>query len=148
MTRRTAAVPVRCAPTPRRPRSRPGWGLLTYSRIVVRNGVRRRVDPKSYSGKLQVAAGRRNSRPVGQPDKLGHAPHPEFAHHTAPVDLDGLFHRAQACGDLLVEPPGDHVLKHLALTMGEGGEPALDRFAFLPLLARGGIDFGRMHDGR
>src|SRR5262245_59340546 len=147
MTMRTTGAPARCARMPRHPRSRPGWGFVTCCRIVVRNGLRRRVDPRSYSGLLPTAD-RLDSGPVGQPDKLGDAPHPELGHHAAPVDLDGLFHRAEAGGDLLVEPPGDHVLKDLALTVGEGGEPFFDRFAFLPLLARGGIDLGRMYNGR
>src|SRR4029079_1456033 len=130
MTRRTGGVPARCALMPRRPRSRPGWGFLTYRRIVVRNSMRRRVDPKSYSGLLPTAR-RRDSGPVGEPNELGDASHPQLRHHASAVHFDRLFHRAQAGGNLLVESPRDHVLKHLALSVGEGGEPVVDRFEFL-----------------
>ena len=82
-----------------------------------------------------MLARRRDSGAVRKANQLGHAPYPKLGHHAAAVHLDRLFDRAQACGNLLVEPAGDHMLQHLTLSVGEDGEPVVDRFEFLPFLA-------------
>src|ERR1051326_3059315 len=60
-------------------------------------------------------------RPLRQTNEILHRPHAELAHHPTAMDLDGLFHRAEIAGDLLVEPAGHHVGEDLALNKQEPG---------------------------
>ena len=69
---------------------------------------------------------RRDAGFFGEPHQIYDGAHAELLHHPSAVDLDGLFHRSQIAGDLLVEPAGDNVGQDFAFPRRQGGDLGLD----------------------
>ena len=69
-----------------------------------------------------AAAGRLSPGPAAQlfgyPHEIGYGLNLHLVHHLSTMRLDSPFGRAEFIGDLLVEFPGYHTVKHLALALG------------------------------
>ena len=63
---------------------------------------------------------------VSKPNEIRDTSYPELRHHSPPVNFHGLFNRAKAGRNLLVEAARDDVFEHLSLAMSESGKTLAD----------------------
>lgn len=63
---------------------------------------------------------------VSKPNEIRDTSYPELRHHSPPVNFHGLFNRAKAGRNLLVEAARDDVFEHLPLAMSESGKTLAD----------------------
>jgi hypothetical protein len=63
---------------------------------------------------------------VSKPNEIRDTSYLELRHHSPPVHFHGLFNRAKAGRNLLIEAARDDVFEHLPLAMSESGKTLAD----------------------